>query len=265
MRRTLFGPLLPLLTSSMVGLVAAGCAQEKGGESVKTTLVVYAASSLTDAFQSVEEAFEKANSEIEVKMSFAGSQVLRVQIEQGALVDVFASANQEHMNELIASGHIADSKAFASNELVLVVPRANPAAIEEFGDLTRASLIVLGSDNAPVGIYTRQVLERAGLVLGRDFLASVQSHVVSLEHNVRLVRSKVEMGEADAAIIYRTEASSARLKMVPIPKRLNAQVRYPIGVLARSANASQAKRFVDYVLSEEGRRILYRHDFLAAE
>lgn len=264
MRRVFFG-LIPLLTSSVVGLVATGCAQEKGGGSVKTTLVVYAASSLTEAFQSVEEAFEKANSEIEVKISFAGSQVLRVQIEQGAQVDVFASANQGHMNGLIASGHIPDSKAFASNELVLVVPRANPAAIEVFGDLTKASLIVLGSDNAPVGIYTRQMLDRAGLVLGRDFLASVLSHVVSLEHNVRLVRSKVEMGEADAAIIYRTEASSARLKMVPIPKNLNAQVRYPIGVLARSANASQAKRFVDYVLSEEGRRILYHHDFLGAE
>jgi len=257
--------LLRLTASSVIWFAATGCAQEQTGGSAKTSLVVYAASSLTDAFRSVKEAFEEANPEIEVRMTFAGSQVLRVQIEQGALADVFASANQHHMNALIEGGHIPSSQPFASNELVLVVPIANPAGIEGFEDLKKASLIVLGSDNAPVGIYTRQVLERAQLALGADFIATVQSHVVSLEHNVRLVRAKVEMGEADAAIVYRTEASSPRLKMVLIPKKMNAQVRYPIGALARSAHTSQARRFLDYVLSNEGQRILHSHDFLAAE
>ena len=254
-----------LVSMFIASLLAASCIQEQGGDGAKTSLVIYAASSLTETFRSIENAFEEANPEMDVSMTFAGSQVLRFQIEQGAQVDIFASANQDHTEALISGGHMSGSQFFASNELVVIVPTANPADIQHFRDLEKASLIVTGSNNVPVGIYTLQVLERARQHLGEDFVAAVQTQTVSLENNVRLVRAKVEMGEADAAIVYRTEASSHKLKVVAIPEKLNAQVRYHIGALTRSAHAPQAVQFINYVLSADGRQLLHSHGFLVSE
>ena len=190
--------------------------------------LVYAASSLTGPFTEIEDAFEKAVPQVDVRMVFAGSQALRLQIEQGALADVFASANQTHMDALIRGKHIEKSHYFASNELALIVPNNNPAGVETLADLASTSLLVLGSDNVPVGTYTEQLLDRAELELGEGFKARVQDQAVSFENNVRLVRSKVEMGEANAAIVYLTESMSPSLKIVSIPGHLRVPIRYPV-------------------------------------
>lgn len=231
--------------------------------SEKTELAVFAASSLTEAFGDLERGFEASHPDVDVQLTFAGSQVLRLQIEQGAAVDVFASANESHMQALVDHRLVEAPRVFARNELVVIVPTRNPAGIESFSDLTGASRLVIGTDNVPVGIYTRQALERARAELGDTFVTQVLGRVVSEESNVRLVRAKVELGEADAAIVYRTDAaSSEQVRVVSIPDPLNVRASYPIGALTRAAHGPDAQAFVAYVLSPQGREVLARHGFV---
>jgi molybdate transport system substrate-binding protein len=199
---------------------------------------------------------------VDVAITFAGSQVLRLQIEQGAPADVFASANVEHMAALVDSGLVDESRVFAHNDLVIIVPPDNPAGIEELGDLTHAQRLVLGTANVPVGQYARDILRRAGPIYEEGFEAIVMSRVVSEEINVRLARAKVELGEADASIVYRTDAGSSDVRVVEIPRELNVIADYPIGVVSGTRARDAAGAWVALVGSPEGRAVLERHGFL---
>ena len=234
---------------------------ESGGQG-EVSLSVFAASSLAEAFQDLERGFEEDLPGIDVRLTLAGSQVLRLQIEQGAAVDVFASANEAHMEALAVGGLMSDVRSFAHNQLVLVVPSDNPAGIRGFSELDRAERIVLGTENVPVGRYAREVLRLAEAELGRGFVEAVEGRVVSEEVNARLVRAKVEMGEADAALIYRTDGTSSdRVTVIEVPEELNVRADYLLGRATRSTHAREADRFVAYASSEAGRRILARHGF----
>jgi molybdate transport system substrate-binding protein len=225
-------------------------------------LNVYAASSLTEAFTELEGIFEASNPDVDVAVTFAGSQVLRLQIEQGAQADIFASANPEHMQALVDSGLVEESTVFARNELVVIVPPDNPAGIEEFEDIAHAQRVVLGTANVPVGEYARTVLARGNAVYEEGFEAIVMSRVVSEESNVRLARAKVELGEADAAIVYRTDAgSSDRVSVIEIPRELNVIARYPIAIVRGTRVPDAAAAWVAFVGSAEGRAVLERHGF----
>lgn len=220
---------------------------------------VFAASSLTEAFGALEAAYEAAHPEVEIEISFAGSQVLRLQIEQGAAAHLFASANHGHLEALAETGHALDTRVFAETELALIVPARNPAGIHRFSDLTRARHIVVGAPNVPIGIYTRYLFAHAEAELGARFASHVESRIVSREPSVRLVRAKVELGEADAAIVYRTDAlGSQRVKALAIPEHINVQARYSLGVLSPQAEASA---FAEFVLSKAGQDILGRFGF----
>ncbi len=246
----------------LVSLALLGC-RSKEDPPERTELLVFAASSLTEAFGDLERGFETAHRGVDVRLTFAGSQVLRLQIEQGAAASVFASANERHMQALVDQDLVAEAQVFARNELVVIVPSSNPAGIERFAQLGEASRLVIGTDNVPVGIYTRQALERARTQLSDAFVTRVLERVVSEESNVRLVRAKVELGEADAAIVYRTDAaSSQRVGVVPIPEGINVHASYPIGVLPGGAHGPEARAFIAYVVSPTGREILARHGFL---
>jgi molybdate transport system substrate-binding protein len=151
---------------------------------------------------------------------------------------------------------------FAKNQLVLIVPEENPAGIERFQDLVRAERVVLGTESVPIGIYARRVLREAGKEFGNDFESRVLGHVVSEESNVRLVRAKVELGEADAAFVYRTDAArSSKVRVVPLPRELAVEANYPIGVVTRAKHVELAERFQSFVLSDVGQGILARHGF----
>lgn len=228
-----------------------GCAE--GSE--REPLLVFAASSLTEAFEALEPAFEAAHPDTDVQLTFAGSQVLRLQIEQGAPASVFASADRAHVDALVAADALHDPQPFARGELALIVPADSP--IERFDQLAEAERIVVGSPSVPVGRYTRTLLERAESTHGRGFVEAIRAHIASEESNVRLVRAKIELGEADAAFVYRTDARDART--VPIPPELNVAARYTIGVAPGAP--SEAEAFVAFVRSAEGRAILERHGF----
>jgi len=226
-------------------------------------LTVFAASSLRDAFQELGRQFGQENPAVEVAFNFAGSQELRTQLQQGARADVAAFADQPQFQALVRDGLVGPPAIFARNRLALIVPRGNPAKIRELGDLPLAHRIVVGDPSVPIGSYTLRLLDAASARYGAGFRKKVEDRVASRELNVRQVLAKVRLGEADAAIVYRSDALEAKasVETIPIPAELNPEATYPIAVLRSSAEPRLAEAFVHLVLSDEGRAVLARHGF----
>ncbi len=235
----------------------------------RTELVVFAASSLTEGFTDVAEAFERANPGVDVRLSFAGSQVLRMQLQHGAAADVFASANEAHMkaladSHLVSHHSVGQHSVFARNDLTVIVPATNPAKINSFADLARAQRLVIGTAAVPVGIYTRDVFANARKVHGASFVDMLEGRVVSEETNVRVVRAKVALGEADAAFVYRTDAlASDAVTQVPIPADILCSAKYRIAPVTQSPQPEAAGRFVAFVRSPAGQALLQKRGFVA--
>ena len=229
------------------------------------TVRVFAAASLTEAFQDIARLFTEQNPGEDVEFNFAGSQTLRVQIEAGAAADVFAAADSVQMDALRSKGLTEPDTTFARNRLVVVTPRHDPK-VRGLLDVARpGARVVIADANVPVGRYTTQVLgkmNRAGL-FGDDFQQRVMANVVSQETNVRAVLAKVSWDEADAGFVYATDARTATEKVVvlDIPDSMNVIAEYPIAVLVKSEAKAQAARFVALVVGSQGRAILAQHGF----
>ena len=260
MRRLVFAAVLSLLCRPPVVH-----AQGSG------TLIVFAAASLTDAFTTLGRRYEKAHPGVRVAFDFAGSQQLAARLEQGAVADVFASADTRWMEFVKRKGLLTnDAQRFARNQLVLIVPRTNPARLDCLQDLERPGVkLVLCSDAVPAGRYARQALRNLGAGGAKGFSGDYPTHVlanvVSEEENVRAVVGKVVLGEADAGFVYRSDvtANSARyVKVIEIPSAANVVAEYPLAVLKDAPRPRDAQAFVDLVLSEEGQRILRSAGFL---
>lgn len=230
-------------------------------------LRVFAASSLREAFSELGREFERTHAGVRVVFNFAGTQELRTQLEHGASADVFASADPQHARELLALQRILSPRSFARNEPVVVVSRRAQVAVRAFVELPLAARVVLGTPEVPIGRYSAQILERANQQLAADFRARVEARVVSRELNVRQVLAKVSLGEADAAIVYRTDAIAAgeQVRIVPIPPELNVIAEYPIAVAADSTEPGLAAQWVNLVRSATGRKVLMAVGFLAPE
>ena len=229
------------------------------------SLHVFAAASLTDAFTEIGNNFEVANPGVTVTFNFAGSQALRTQIEEGAPADVFASANKTEMDNLITSTHVAQDapQVFLSNKLVVILPADNPAGLEKLEDLAKPGIkLVLAAEEVPVGKYARQALDAMNGQFGTDFKDKVLANIVSNEDNVKQVVAKVQLGEADAGIVYTSDAVAApELQTIEIPAQLNVIANYPIAPLTQSAHADLATAFINYVLSPEGQAVLQKWGF----
>jgi len=226
-------------------------------------LTVFAASSLRDAFQDLGRIFEQEHPGTSLSFNFAGSQELRTQVEHGARADVLASADPRTLRALAGAGLSLEPQVFARNEPVIVVPVGNPAGIDALVDLPRARRLVVGAPEVPIGEYTVRILEAASRRYGPAFGAAVESRVASRELNVRQVLAKVALGEADAAIVYRTDALASRgaVEVISIPPQLNVVAEYPIALLRGAARPGLARAFVELVLSSAGQAVLARHGF----
>ena len=240
-------------------LVAAPAAAEEG------PLRVLAAASLTDAFDELARAFEQANPGVRVELGFAGTQVLRTQVEQGAPADVFASADVTHARALEKQGLLDGLRPLTRNRLVVVTP-AEGSPVRALGDLAKPfTRIVLANPSVPAGRYALQALARIAQDgrWGRDFATRVRVNVVSEETNVRAVLAKVSLGEADAGVVYATDARAARgtVLTIEIPPELNVEAEYSIGVLRRSARKPRAEAFVAWALGPDGQAILRAYGF----
>jgi molybdate transport system substrate-binding protein len=223
---------------ALMALLTA-CGGGGGGEQP----AVFAAASLTEVFQAIDP---------NAQYNFSGSDDLATQIREGAAADVYAAASPKYPDELVEAGLIEKPEIFATNRLVLIVPKSNPAGIESVADLGQANVkLVIGAEGVPIGDYTRTVLGNMGET-------AVLDNVVSEEDDVKGVVSKVSLGEADAGFVYVTDVRPVEDKLVTmeLPDGAQAKVEYPIAVLKDAANADAARAFVERVLAPQGRQAL---------
>lgn len=211
-------------------------------------MTVFAASSLTEVFKRIDA---KASYE------FGGSDQLAFQIRQGAPADVYAAASPKYPRELYRAGLLERPLAFATNELILMVPASNPARIRSVFDLRRPGIkLVVGEKGVPIGDYTRNVLQNLGL-------AGVLANAVSHETDVKSIVGKIVLGQADAGFVYRTDAKpvAAKVKTVRLPARAQPRVQYEIAVVRSTRRVAAARAFVKRVLSRAGRARLVAAGF----
>ena len=229
------------------------------------TLDVFAAASLTDAFTEIGRDFEAAHPGVTVAFNFGGSQNLRTQLELGAVADVFASANQKEMEGAVTAGLVVSGAAqvFLTNQLIVILPQDNPGRVEKLEDLARSGLkLVLAAEDVPVGSYSRQMLEELETQFGAGFKDKTLANVVSNEDNVKQIVAKVQLGEADAGLVYGSDAVAApELKTLAIPTGFNVIAQYPIAALARAPRPDLAQAFVGDVLSSAGQAVLEKWGF----
>jgi molybdate transport system substrate-binding protein len=206
-------------------------------------LRILAAASLTEVFPRIDQ---------RPAYSFAGSNQLAFQIRQGAPADVFASASPEFTQALFREGLVERPVTFASNRLIVVVPKENRAGIRSVFDLRRKDVkLVIAGARVPIGAYTREVLRRLGL-------SSVLSKVVSQEPDVKGIVGKVGLGQADAGFVYATDYRTATDRLVPIgiPARAQPKVRYEIAVVARSTHRAAARAWIARMRASRAQRLL---------
>jgi len=233
------------------------------------TLTVFAAASLTDAFEAVALSFEGANPNVDVVYNFGSSSTLATQLVEGAPADVFASANNIQMDVVREAGRIdAAPRIFAQNRLVLIVPADNPAAVQSLQDLANPGLLlVLAAPGVPIREYTNTMLERlaADPAYGESYREAVLANVVSEEDNVRQVAAKVALGEADAGIVYVSDVTPDirdQVLTLDIPDELNTIATYPIAPLSDTAYPELAATYIDFLLSPDGQAILETWGFI---
>jgi molybdate transport system substrate-binding protein len=252
------------LVATVLALVPNAGSARAEAEGKKTQLVVFAAASLQDAFTELGSQFEGTHG-VEITFNFAGSQELRTQLEHGAAADVFASADQKQMAELVTASRVKAPIVFARNEPVIVVSHTAQEKIRKLADLPSAERIVIGAPEVPIGRYTLEVLDRASTSgLGEDFRKRVEARVVSRELNVRQVLAKVALGEADVGIVYRTDTRTIRdgVSIVTVPLDVNVIAEYPIAVVEGARHPESAEAWRDFVLSPDGQRVLGRFGFI---
>jgi len=231
-----------------------------------------AAASLSEAFTEMGALFEDEHPNVEVELNFAGSQQLAQQLTQGAVADVYASANQKQMDEVIRAGRVIkqDVIIFALNRLVVIYPRDNPGGIQEIRDLTRPGLkLVFAASEVPVGQYSLEFLDKANQDEGfeADFKKNVLANIVSYEENVKAVLTKVALGEADAGIVYTSDVTgnvNNQVGQIPILDAHNVIAVYPIAHIKDSPQNDTAQAFVKLVLSSKGQALLKQHGFIPA-
>jgi molybdate transport system substrate-binding protein len=214
-----------------------------GGGGGDGRMTIYAAASLTEVFEELKP---------DARFNFGGSDELATQLREGAEADVYAAASPRYPAELHAEGLLEQPRVFATNRLVLIVPRDNPAGILSVDDLlSDGAKLVVGAEGVPVGDYTRTVLARLGRTRALE-------QVVSEEDDVKGVVGKVALGEADAGFVYATDVAPVAkdVRAIELPARAEASARYPIALVADGEHRDEAERFVDRLLGPEGRRAL---------
>ncbi|RKE67187.1 molybdate transport system substrate-binding protein [Dietzia kunjamensis] len=238
-----------------VGLSSlVGCASGGDDDEVAQQLTVFAAASLSGAFTEIAEDFEATHPGVSIRLGFDGSSGLVDQLAGGAPADVFASADVRTMDRAVAEGLVAgEPTPLATNVLTLITPPGNPAGITGLDDSLDGARLVVCAAVVPCGAAARTLADAAGIDLAP----------VSEESTVTDVRGKVTSGEADAGIVYATDARAVadRVERVPIAGADAVPNVYPVAVLERAADADLARRFVDAVTGPEGRAILAEHGF----
>lgn len=244
----------PLAAVAVLGILSAGCA--RGAENDGVVLTVFAAASLTDAFTEIGEAFSAEHPEVQVRFTFGPSSILATQVVEGAPGGVLALADPEPVDAVVAAGEaVGAPQVFARNSMEIAVPSGNPAGVAALGDFARPDLLIGAcAEEVPCGRIARTLLERASVVPAID----------TNEADVRSLLTKIQVGELDAGLVYRSDVLAARGKVegVDVPGAEQVVAVYPIVALAGTAALEEAQAFVAFVVADQGQRILIRHGFL---
>jgi molybdate transport system substrate-binding protein len=243
---------------AVAALVLAACGgndnTSSGGSSGSANEVkVFAAASLTAAFNELGQQYTSANGGTKVTFNLAGSQALATQIQQGAPADVFASADTTNMDKV--KDLVGTPQNFASNLLQIVVEKGNPKGVKGLDDLAGPDLkVVLAAPDVPAGKYAAEALNKADVTV----------KPVSQEDNVKAVVTKVSLGEADAGIVYVTDVTAGgdKVEGVDIPQDQNVTATYPIATVKAGKAQDKAQAFMDLVLSDQGQQVLKKYGFL---
>ena len=222
----------------VAALIAAGCSADREAQ----TVTVFAASSLTDVFEQFAVDYETAHPDVDVRLSFGGSSSIVAQVAEGAPADVLATADRRTMDRVPATMLAGKPTVFATNEMVIAVEAGNPLGVGSIDDLVRVPVIVLADEQVPAGAYARDVIACEG----------VDVTVRSYEQNVRAAAAKVALGEADAAIVYRTDVTDG-LDAIEIDPTCNVRAEYPIVQVGPGRDAAS---FVDFVTSDDAATVL---------
>jgi molybdate transport system substrate-binding protein len=237
-----------LVLAALAVILLSGCGSSASPANSK--IVVFAAASLKNSFTEIGERFKTDNPGTDVEFSFAGSSDLVTQLSQGAQADVFASADIKNMQKAADGGLLAGNPVnFASNTLTIAVAPGNPKNIRSFQDLTQTGLsVVVCASQVPCGSATQKIEQATGVKLAP----------VSEESSVTDVLNKLTSGQADAGLVYVTDARAAGNKVVSVPfhESAGAVNTYPIAVLKGAKNTDLARKFVTLVTSESGQKIL---------
>ncbi|MEP6973583.1 MAG: molybdate ABC transporter substrate-binding protein [Actinomycetota bacterium] len=256
----LCGSLLVAACASNSSSGNGGSASSGGSPHPAVELTVFAASSLTAAFTQIGSDFEVVNPGTTVTFNFGSSGDLAASIESEGTADVFASASGTYMDEVSDKVGVSGRADFVQNKLVVITPTDNPAGISSLEDLAKPGVqVVLAAEGVPVGDYARQALQTAGIE------KAVLANVVSNEDDDASVVAKITSGEADAAIVYVSDVTSAvapQLNAVQIPDAENVIATYPIAVVTGTSHADTAQAFVDYVTGSPGEATLADFGFL---
>lgn len=234
-------------------IAASALAAACGRSGAPAPVRVFAAASLVQPFEAVADALAAFTNRERPQLSFAGSAQLALQLREGAPACVFASADPANMQKVVAAGLVTGVPAvFARNRLAIVVRAGNPKGVRGLADLARKDLVVLlGAADVPVGAYARQALGKAGVAVA----------AVGEEASVRGIVSKVQAGEADAGIVYRTDCQIDGVEGVAVAAAHDVVAEYQVAVLKGASDPAQAAGFVALLRSEPGQRILQRHGF----
>jgi molybdate transport system substrate-binding protein len=249
--------VLALVLGAVMTATPASAAKQK--EKLSGSITVSAAASLTDAFTKMGADFEKLHKGTTVTFNFAASSTLVQQIQGGAPADVFASADGANMQKLVNGGQVtADPTDFASNLLTIVVKPGNPKGVKSIADLPKLDVVSLCAPEVPCGKYANQALTQDGV--------SIPADKITLGQDVKATLAAVTTGDADAGIVYVTDAKAAgkAVQSVKIPASLNLLAIYPIAPIAATQNATLADGWIKYVTSLAGQRTLKSFGFLPA-
>jgi molybdate transport system substrate-binding protein len=219
------------------------------GGGAGTRITVYAAASLTEVLPRISPA---------PRYSFAGSDTLATQIEQGAPADVFASASPRQAELLHHDGFLRRPTVFATNKLIVIVPSSNPADVRSVYDLRRRGIkVAIGTPTVPIGSYTRQILDALGIT------SAVMKNVVDQESDVKGIVAKVALGEADAGFVYATDARpvARKVRVVAVPGWAQPPIRYEVGIVRSTKQLAAARALIRQVKSARGRKLLARAGF----
>lgn len=261
-----------MATWLLVVVVACSCTQAAVGapSGAGRDLTVYAAASLTAPLEAVRATYESSHPGLHLTLAFDSSAALRTQIEQGAPADIFLSADLTNPQTLADAGFATGLVTkFAGNHLVIVVPKTNPASIDTPADLARPGVrIVAAGEKVPITVYATKLIEHLGAQAGYplDFASAYEANVVSREDNVKAIVAKVGLGEADAGIVYVTDAlASDQLATIDVPSAAAVSATYGGVVVAASPHQGEAADFLAWLAGPDGQAILADFGFVAPE